>query len=287
LGDFFWSVCFLFLHSSTAARRGREVTTGFPIGTAKETKWPPVSHFVPTQPAGCSRASRWSGPVLPRPSPCSGRLKSFSGTRRPDFPLRSPACPRHVLAPTRGTGAIQRLKAVSAFKGATLLFYGFLLPPPPLLHFIQYSLINQISSSKLRNLSSYSMPPCFKGRGLAVLGRLWSADGLKFGEASAWVVCWGSHHEDNRRTAVGHLSFPKMSLKAGLEIPVFYQPGGSCCEETYYSLTWQFSSPLQAPLGSRIVLWHALSMGTFPRSLTETDRASSQKSNLANFGGFI
>ena len=130
-GFFFRSVCSLFFHSSNAARRGREVTTGFPTGKAKETKWPMVSHFVPTQPAGCMQASCWSGLVLPQSSLCSRRLKSLSETRGPDFPLRTPACPRHVLAPTRRTAAIQRLKAVSAFKGATLLFYGFLLPPPP------------------------------------------------------------------------------------------------------------------------------------------------------------
>lgn len=192
---FFCPVCFLFFHSSNVARWGHEVTTGFPTGKAKETKWPTVSHFVPTQPAGCMQASRWSGLVLPQSSPCSRRLKSLSETRGPDFPLRSPACPWHILAPTHGTAAIQRLKAVSAFKGATLLFYGFLLP---LLHFIQCSLINQISSSKLRSLSSYSLRQALC---LPVLkAEIWPCSGIFAlqmlrnlgGGAPTWVVCWGS-----------------------------------------------------------------------------------------------
>lgn len=57
--------------------------------------------------------------------PSPRRLKILLDTQGPDFPLRSPPCPWHVSAPT------QRLKVVSAFKAETLLFSGFLLPPPP------------------------------------------------------------------------------------------------------------------------------------------------------------
>lgn len=152
---------------------------------------------MPTQPAGCMQASRWSGPVLPQSSPCFRRLKSLSETRGPDFPLRSPACPWQILAPTHGTAAIQRLKAVSPFKGATLLFYGFLLPPPPpQFHSVLLNKPDQLlkASEPFQLLSKAgSVPPCFKGRDLAMLGHLCSADASKFGGgAPAWVVCWGS-----------------------------------------------------------------------------------------------
>lgn len=143
------------------------------------------------------QASCWSGPVLPQSSPCSRRLKSLSETRGPDFPLRSPACPWQILAPTHGTAAIQRLKAVSPFKGATLLFYGFLLPPPPPpFHSVLLNKPDQLlkASEPFQLLSKAgSVPPCFKGRDLAMLGHLCSADASKFGGgAPAWVVCWGS-----------------------------------------------------------------------------------------------
>lgn len=143
------------------------------------------------------QASCWSGPVLPQSSPCSRRLKSLSETRGPDFPLRSPACPWQILAPTHGTAAIQRLKAVSPFKGSTLLFYGFLLPPPPPpFHSVLLNKPDQLlkASEPFQLLSKAgSVPPCFKGRDLAMLGHLCSADASKFGGgAPAWVVCWGS-----------------------------------------------------------------------------------------------
>lgn len=140
---------------------------------------------MPTQPAGCMQASCWSGPVLPQSSPCSRRLKSLSETRGPDFPLRSPACPWQILAPTHGTAAIQRLKAVSPFKGATLLFYGFLLPPPPPpFHSVLLNKPDQLlkASEPFQLLSKAgSVPPCFKGRDLGMLGHLCSADASKFG----------------------------------------------------------------------------------------------------------
>lgn len=82
---------------------------------AKGTKWPHSAILCQRRRSG-SRG--WF-------CPSSRRLKIPLETRGPDFPLRSPPCPWHALAPT------QRLKVVSAFKAETLLFSGFLLPPPP------------------------------------------------------------------------------------------------------------------------------------------------------------
>lgn len=61
--------------------------------------------------AGFALAGAGSAPVLP----CSMRLENLPEAQGPGFLLGSPACPQHVLAPTRGAAAIQRLKAVSAF----------------------------------------------------------------------------------------------------------------------------------------------------------------------------
>lgn len=120
-----WSVPRYF----AAPAPGHDVPPGFPPGSAEDSKWPPVSHFVPARRRHAALASAGAGPAPARPR--SGGLESLSGMQGPEFPLRSPARPQRVLAPRRGTAVTQRLKAVSAFKAATLLFYGFLLPPPP------------------------------------------------------------------------------------------------------------------------------------------------------------
>lgn len=117
----------------------------------------------------------------------------------------------------------------------------------PLLHFIQCSLINQISSSKLRSLSSYSprqalcLPvlkaetwPCLGIFALQMLRNL--GGGHPLGLSAGGLIGWlprAAPSPANWRTVVGHLSLPKMSLKAGLEMPFFCQLGGSCCEETH------------------------------------------------------
>lgn len=86
---------------SARARPGPGVTAGLSTGIAKETKWPPGSHFVPAQPPSCTQAAPWLGPVLTRPRLCPRRLQSLSGAQGAALPRGSPACARHILAAAR------------------------------------------------------------------------------------------------------------------------------------------------------------------------------------------
>lgn len=163
---FFWGL-FGFYFSIPARLGGHE---------AKGTKWPHSAIL-------CQRRhSRESGPVLPQLQEAENPL----GDSGSWFPTEKPS-----LSPARfGTDTGPRLH--KGWKRCQLLkqrLCCFMVSSSPLLHFIQCSLINQISSSKLRSLSSSSprWAP-FKHRHLAILRNLWREDASKFGGHHLGVI---------------------------------------------------------------------------------------------------
>lgn len=136
---------------------------------AKGTKWPHSAILCQC------RRSRESGPVLPQLQEAENPLGDSGSWFPTEKPSLSPAC--------FGTDTGPRLH--KGWKRCQLLkqrLCCFMVSSSPLLHFIQCSLINQISSSKLRSLSSSSLRWApFKCRYLAVLRNLWCEDASKFG----------------------------------------------------------------------------------------------------------
>lgn len=148
---FFFSVCLVFIFSIPARLGGHE---------AKGTKWPHSAIL-------CQRCrSRGSGPVLPQLQEAENPL----GDSGSWFPTEKPS-----LSLAR-FGTDTRPWLHKGWKWCQFLkqrLCCFIVSSSPLLHFIQCSLTNQISSSP-------RWAP-FKHRHLAVLRNLWCKDVSKFG----------------------------------------------------------------------------------------------------------
>lgn len=139
---FFWSVCLSFCRSSNAARRGCEGTADFPMGEAQETKWPTVSHFEPQHTGLCPSPNRAPGAWK------ASRRRRALISHWETLPVPSTFWHRHA-----------GLRLYKGWKQRLLLkerlcCFTVSSSPHLLLHFIQCSLINQSSSSKLHSLSS-------------------------------------------------------------------------------------------------------------------------------------